>query len=41
MKELDIIIPIYNEGKQVIKLLDLFEKKIKNNISVFFMLRRR
>ena len=35
MRELDIIIPIYNEGEQVIKLLDLFEKKIKNNISVF------
>lgn len=35
MKNLDIIIPIFNEGKQIVRLLDLFEKKIKNSISVF------
>lgn len=32
---IDIIVPIYNEGYQVIKLLKLFEKKIKNNFSVY------
>jgi len=32
---IDIIIPIYNEGAQVVKLLDLFKKDIKNNFSVF------
>ena len=31
----DIIIPIFNEGDQVIKLLNLFEKNIKKNFNVF------
>ncbi len=31
----DIIIPILNEGDQVIKLLKIFEKKIEKNFSVY------
>ena len=34
----DIIIPIFNEGDQVIKLLNLFEKNIKKNFNVFSLL---
>ena len=33
---IDIIIPVYNEGQKVIKLLGLFEKNIKNKFNIFF-----
>lgn len=32
---IDIIIPIYNEGSQVIKLLDLLRKNMKNDFKIF------
>ena len=34
MSDLNIIIPIFNEGKQIIKLLDHFEKKLKTSASI-------
>ena len=33
---IEIIVPIYNEGDKVIKLLSLFQKNIKNNFRVLF-----
>ena len=33
---IDIIIPVYNEGQKVIRLLGLFEKNIKNKFNIFF-----
>ena len=34
MGKLDIIIPIFNEGNQIIKLLNHFDKKLKSEIIV-------
>ncbi len=34
MSDLNIIIPIFNEGKQIIKLLNHFEKKLKTSVSI-------
>jgi len=34
--ELDIIIPIYNEGNRVIKLIKLLKKNVKNNFNIIF-----
>ena len=31
---IEIVIPIFNEGKKVLKLLDLFQSNIKNKIRV-------
>ena len=33
---LEIIVPIYNEGDKVLRLLQLFQKNIKINFKVFF-----
>ena len=33
---LEIIIPIYNEGEKVIKLLEFFQKSIKTEFRVLF-----
>ena len=35
MTKLDIIIPIFNEGKQIVKLLNYFNEKIKTEIIVY------
>jgi glycosyltransferase involved in cell wall biosynthesis len=33
---LEIIIPVFNEGDKVLKLMELFQKNIKNNFRVLF-----
>ncbi len=33
---LEIIIPVFNEGDRVVKLMDLFQKNIKNDFRVLF-----
>ena len=33
---LEIIIPVFNEGKKVLKLMELFENNIKCNFRVLF-----
>lgn len=35
MSKLDIIIPIFNEGKQIIKLLDQFNLKLQTEITIY------
>jgi len=32
--ELEIIVPIYNEGNKILKLMDLFKKNVKTNFKV-------
>ena len=32
---IDIIVPIFNEGKQVVKLIELFSQKIHSKFSVY------
>ena len=33
---IEIIIPVFNEGEKVVKLMELFQKNIKNNFKVLF-----
>ena len=33
---LEIIIPVFNEGDKVLKLIELFQNNIKNNFRVLF-----
>ena len=33
---LEIIIPVFNEGEKVLKLMEHFQKNIKNNFRVLF-----
>ena len=32
----EIVIPVFNEGEKVLKLMELFERNIKNNFRVLF-----
>ena len=33
---IDILIPIFNEGDKILKLMDLFQKNIKNKFRIIF-----
>ena len=33
---MDILVPVFNEGEKILKLLELFEKNIKNQFRVLF-----
>ena len=33
---IDILVPVFNEGEKILRLLKLFEKNIKNQFRVLF-----